>query len=67
VLCEIAFDSAIGCIPKLKLADKLNALAQLRDLHGFKAVTKVTPTSPDGEGPPRMIVQWGGDEEPSEG
>jgi hypothetical protein len=59
MLCEIA-DSSIGPIPKLKVADKLNALAQLRDLHGFRAPTKIAPTSPDGVGPARIIVQWGG-------
>jgi hypothetical protein len=48
--------------PKIKLADKLNALAQLRDMHGFKAPTKVAPTSADGTGPARIIVQWGSGE-----
>jgi hypothetical protein len=27
-----------------------NAIAQLGDMHGFKLVTTIEPTSPDGEG-----------------
>ena len=55
MLCEVGQDGG----PKIKLADKLNALAQLRDMHGFKAPTKVAPTSAEGDGPARLIVQWG--------
>jgi hypothetical protein len=58
ILCEIGPDGG----PRIKLADKLNALAQLRDMHGFRAPTKVAPTSSDGDGPARMIVQWGSGE-----
>jgi hypothetical protein len=45
-----------------QLADKLNALAQLRDMHGFKAPTKVAPTNAEGDGPARLIVMWGSGE-----
>jgi hypothetical protein len=61
MLSEIV-DSSIGAIPRLKVADKLNALAQLRDMHGFKAPTKIVPTNSDGQGPARIIVQWGSGE-----
>jgi hypothetical protein len=56
-----------GTLTKFKRDDRLNAIAQLRDMHGFKAPTKVAPTSPDGEGPARLIVRWGGCEVQGDG
>jgi hypothetical protein len=37
--------------PTFEMHGKLEALAQLRDMHGFKAVTKIAPTDPSGEKP----------------
>ena len=37
LLCELAPDSKLGAIPKLKLTDKLAALSKLMELHGFVA------------------------------
>jgi hypothetical protein len=34
-----------------ELHGKLEALGQLRDMHGFKAVTKIAPTNPAGDQP----------------
>lgn len=42
--------------PTFELHGKLEALAQLRDMHGFKAVTKIAPTNAAGDGPAEMIV-----------
>jgi hypothetical protein len=67
VLSSFRFDAKTGALADFSRDDAMNAIAQLRDMHGFKAVTKIAPTSPDGEGPARMIVQWGGNEAPSEG
>jgi hypothetical protein len=46
VISEFAFDRETGELTKFKRDDRLNAIAQLRDMHGFKAVTKIAPTSP---------------------
>lgn len=40
-----------GRNPGLKWPDRLNALNQLRDMHGLKAPTKVAPTNPAGDAP----------------
>jgi hypothetical protein len=58
MLSEIA-EGTIGMIPKVRLADKLNALAQLRDMYGFAAPKKIAPTNGDGSGPARIVFQWG--------
>ena len=39
---------ASGRIIKFKRDDALNAIAQLRDMLGLKAPTKIPPTTPDG-------------------
>ena len=58
LLCELAPDSKLGAIPKLKLTDKLAALSKLMELHGFVAPKKVVPTGDDG-GPVKLVVTWG--------
>ncbi len=42
--------------PTFELHGKLDALAQLRDMHGFKAVTKTALTDPSGEKPASIFV-----------
>ena len=42
--------------PTFELHGKLEALAQLRDMHGFKAVTKTALTDPSGER--ELTVTW---------
>jgi hypothetical protein len=42
--------------PTFELHGKLEALAQLRDMHGFKAVTKTAFTDPSGER--ELTVTW---------
>lgn len=42
--------------PAFELHGKLEALAQLRDMHGFKAVTKTALTDPSGNGPAEIVV-----------
>jgi hypothetical protein len=52
IISEFTFDGKTGELTKFKRDDALNALGQLRDMHGLKSVTKIAPTSPDGDGPP---------------
>lgn len=42
--------------PTFELHGKLDALAQLRDMHGFKAVNKTALTDPTGEKPAEIMV-----------
>ncbi len=41
--------------PTFELHGKLEALSQLRDMHGFKAPSKIAPTDPTGEKPYEMF------------
>jgi hypothetical protein len=49
VVSEFSFDAETGCLTKFKREDALNAIAQLRDMLGFKAPTKIAPTTADGQ------------------
>jgi hypothetical protein len=53
---EFAFDPKTGELTKFKRDDRLNAISQLRDMYGFKAVQKISPTNPEGDGPATMFV-----------
>lgn len=56
VVSEFAFDAKTGELTRFKRDDRLNAIAQLRDMHGFKAVTKIAPTNAGGDGPAEIAV-----------
>jgi hypothetical protein len=58
VVQEILFDSETGRMTKFKREDALNAIAQLRDMLGFRAPSKITPTNPGGDGPAVLQVTW---------
>jgi hypothetical protein len=51
IVSKFKFDAKTGRLVDFERDDAMNAIAQLRDMHGFKAVTKVAPTSPDGKEP----------------
>jgi hypothetical protein len=48
IINEFAFDKDTGVLTRFKRDDALAAANQLRDMHGFKAPTKVAPTDKDG-------------------
>jgi hypothetical protein len=53
-----AFDRETGRLVKFERDNAMNAVAQLRDMLGFKAPTKVAPTNPGGDGPAVLEVRW---------
>jgi hypothetical protein len=52
------FDRETGRLIDFDRDDALAAVAQLRDMHGFKAPSKIAPTNPEGDGPAVLEVQW---------
>lgn len=58
IISEFNFDGKSGEMTKFKRDDALNAISQLRDMHGFKAVQKVAQTAPDGESPAVVEIRW---------
>jgi hypothetical protein len=48
IVSEFAFDAETGHLTKFKRDDAMNAAAQLRDMLGFKAPSKVAMTDPSG-------------------
>jgi hypothetical protein len=42
------FDSKTGELTDFDRDDPMNAVAQLRDMHGLRSVTKIAPTNPEG-------------------
>ena len=48
---EFVFDKDTGKLTKFKRDDALAAIAQLRDMHGFRSASKVALTDPSGEHP----------------
>jgi hypothetical protein len=51
IISEFNFDAKTGKLTKFKRDDALNAVAQLRDMHGMKSVTKTALTDAEGDGP----------------
>lgn len=50
VISDFAFN-ADGNLTRFGRDDRMNAISQLRDMHGFKAPSKIAPTNPQGDGP----------------
>jgi len=49
---ELGFDKKTGMLVRVTRDNRLNAIAQLRDMLGFKASTKLNVSETDGEGKP---------------
>jgi len=62
---SFAFDKDTGRLTKFERDNSLNAVAQLRDMLGFKAPTKVAPTNPAGDGNAIMEVRWADEKTPA--
>jgi hypothetical protein len=54
VISTFKFDKDTGELVHFERDDALQALAQLRDMHGFKAPSKIAPTDPTGQKPYEM-------------
>jgi hypothetical protein len=59
IVSKFKFDPKTGRLVDFERDDAMNAIAQLRDMYGFKAPTKVAPTNPEGNGPAIVEFQWG--------
>jgi hypothetical protein len=53
---SLSFDKDTGKLTKFDRDDALIAAAQLRDMLGFKAPTKVAQTNPEGDGPAEPLL-----------
>lgn len=60
LITEFVYDQKTGELKGFRFSrgDVLAALAQLRDMHGFKAPTKIAPTTPDGAEGYVAEVRW---------
>ena len=56
IIAGFKFDKDTGRLVDFERDNALQALAQLRDMHGFKAVTKTALTDPSGER--ELTVTW---------
>jgi hypothetical protein len=56
IISGFKFDKDTGRLTDFERDNALQALAQLRDMHGFKAVTKTALTDPSGEKPAAIFV-----------
>lgn len=56
VISSFKFDKDTGELTDFERDNALQALAQLRDMHGFKAVTKTALTDPTGEKPASVYL-----------
>jgi len=54
---SLSFDKDTGRLTKFERDNSLNAVAQLRDMLGFKAPTKVAPTNATGDGPATQVIE----------
>lgn len=54
---SFAFDKDTGRLTRFERDNSLNAVAQLRDMLGFKAPTKIAPTNPTGDGPAKQVIE----------
>jgi hypothetical protein len=54
---SLSFDKDTGRVVKFERDNAMNATAQLRDMLGFKAVTKVASTNPQGDGPAVQVIE----------
>lgn len=54
---SFAFDKDTGRLTRFERDNSLNAVAQLRDMLGFKAPTKVAPTNSAGDGPATQVIE----------
>jgi hypothetical protein len=55
IISGFKFDKDTGVLVDFERDNALQALAQLRDMHGFKAPSKIAPTDPTGEKPYEMV------------
>jgi hypothetical protein len=56
VISTFKFDKDSGRLVHFERDDALQAIAQLRDMHGFKAVTKTALTDPTGNNPASLYL-----------
>jgi hypothetical protein len=56
-ISEFSFDPKTGQLTKFHRDDAMNAISQLRDMHGFKAPTKIAPTDPSGNHSAPFVVE----------
>ncbi|XUM21044.1 hypothetical protein ACRAVF_27155 [Bradyrhizobium oligotrophicum S58] len=56
IIESFKFDKDTGALVDFERENALQALAQLRDMHGFKAVTKTALTDPSGTKPATVFV-----------
>ena len=54
VISTFKFDKDTGRLVHFERDDALQAIAQLRDMHGFKAITKTALTDPSGQNNPTI-------------
>ena len=59
IISDLSFDPKTGKLTRFERDSALNALNQLRDLHGFRAPSKIAPTNPDGTEAYIAEVRWG--------
>ena len=55
VISTFKFDKDTGELVHFERDDALAALAQLRDMHGFKAPSKIAPTNANGDDAPFVV------------
>jgi hypothetical protein len=56
IISGFKFDKGTGVLVDFERDNSLQALAQLRDMHGFKAVTKTALTDPSGNNPASLYL-----------
>jgi len=58
IVSKFKFDAKTGRLVDFERDDALNAIAQLRDMYGFKAPSKIAPTNPEGTEGYVAEVRW---------
>jgi len=56
IIAGFKFDKDTGVLVDFERDNALQAIAQLRDMHGFKSVTKTALTDPSGKGPASLYL-----------